>query len=216
MANAELPLKNFCKDNDFYWFSICITVGKMLEFVDMLRDGCLTINHLMATYKSKLTKESVLAYLEDAEKLHSALANRIPTIRDAVTAHFEGKYSLSVPALFPIIEGFHREYGGLKPNETFAPTLPKDIWDARYLPGFTDSAKYFNAYLTKLFEGSQPDDSFNRNPILHGVNTGYASEDWSLTLVLIILEIRNFLWFERNTQPMLKEAPRDTAKKSRD
>jgi hypothetical protein len=215
MSNAELPLKNFCKDNNFYWFSSAITEGQMLEFSSMLREGRLTIKHLTDTYKSKLTKENVLGLLEDAEELHPALTSRIPIVRDAVGAHFEGKYSLSVPALFPQIEGFHREYGGLTLKQNFVPTLPKDVWNARFLPGFTDSIHFFNAYLTKLFEGSQPDDSFNRNPILHGANASYASEDWSLILILIVLEIRLFLWFEKNTHPMLKEAPRDPAKKSR-
>lgn len=215
LANAELPLKNFCKDNDFYWFSTAITVGQMSEFSQMLRQGRFTVKHLMNTYKAKLTKENVLGLLGDAEELHPALASRVRIVRDAVEAHFEGKYSLSVPALFPQIEGFHREYGGLTLSQNFVPTLPKDIWDARFLPGFTDSAEFFNAYLTKLFKGSQPDDSFNRNPILHGANPSYASEDWSLTLILIVLEIRLFLWFEKNTRPLLKEAPRVTVKKSR-
>lgn len=208
ISNEEFPLKNFCKENDFYWFSNVIPIGQMFEFKEMLQNGHLTVEHLMAVYKAKLTKETVLDLLKDAEKLHPALSNRVPVIMDAAEAHFAGKYSLSIPALFPQIEGFHRDYGGLESKQDFFPTLQTDIWNVRFLSGLTESSKFFNAYLTKLFKGSQPDNSFNRNPILHGTNPSYASEDWSLTLILIVLEIRLFMWFEENTKPMLKEAPR--------
>lgn len=58
---------------------------------------------------------------------------------------------------------------------------------------------YFNAFLEGLFKGSQPQDSFNRNPILHGANVNYASEQGSLTLLLVVLEIGDILWYEKNT-----------------
>lgn len=154
-----------------------------------------------------------MGLLEDAEQLHPALATRIAVIRDAIEANFEKRYSLSIPALFHQIEGFHRDYGGLASKQNFAPTLRKENWDERFLPSFTDSITFFNGYLTDLFKGSQPDDTFNRNPILHGMNANYASEDWSLTLILIILEIRHFLWFERNTSPIIGQLLKDSSKK---
>jgi len=211
LAHEEYPIKLFCKDNGFYWFSTVITIGEIAEISRMLRSGTLTVQHLMSVYKSKLTQDNVLGLLGDVDQLHPALASRAPILRDAVEAHFAGKYSLSIPTLFPQIEGFHREYGHLTPKQDFSPTLPKEMWNARLLPGLTDSATFFNAYLTNLFKGNQPVDTFNRNPILHGMTPSYASEDRSLTLILIVLEIRFFLWFERNTQPILREAPRNTA-----
>lgn len=211
MAHEEYSLKLFCKENGFYWFSTAITLQDTLEISRMLRSGTLTVQHLMSVYKSKLTQDNVFGLLEGADQLHPALASRLPILKDAVEAHFTGKYSLSIPALFPQIEGFHREYGHFAQKQDFSPALPKEIWNARLLPSLTDSATFFNAYLTNLFKGGQPADTFNRNPILHGMTASYASEDWSLTLILIVLEIRLFLWFEKNTQPILREAPRNSA-----
>lgn len=211
-ANSTLPLRHFCKDNDFCWFSNGINVGQSIKFLGMLKANELTIGHLMRAYKEGLTKDIALGLLDDAQKLHPAFASRAPVMRDAFEAHFQGKYSLSIPTLFPQIEGFHREYGGLALKQAFAPTISKDMWNARLLPGMTDSAGFFNAYLSKLFQGSQEEGSFNRNPILHGADPDYPSEERSLTLILIVLEIRSFLWFEINTKPVLKEAQRTLGK----
>ena len=204
LANLEIPIKNFCRDHQFYFFSSVLTVGEVVKVSEMLRAETLSISYLLELYKTKLTRERVLGLLENAEGLHPAFASRATHIRDAVEAHFNGKYSLSVPALFPHIEGFHRQYGGLTLRQDFVPTLPKEIWNMRFLPSLNDSVEFFNAYLSNIFKGNQPADAFNRNPILHGMSPSHASEEWSLILLLIILEIRTILWFEKNTHPLIK------------
>ena len=61
----------------------------------------------------------------------------------------------------------------------------------------TDNAEYFNGFIDKLYRGGQNEYSFNRNPVLHGMNVNYHSEEWSLILMLTILEIRMFIWHEQ-------------------
>lgn len=65
------------------------------------------------------------------------------------------------------------------------------------MPSVSDSMRYFNAFLNSLFKGRQPQDSFNRNPILHGANVNYAIRQGSLTLLLVLLEIGDILWHEK-------------------
>jgi hypothetical protein len=74
-----------------------------------------------------------------------------------------------------------------------------DLIDSPLLFSVGDSVKYFNAFISRLYEG-QKNDRFNRNPVLHGTNLTYDTEEYSLILILSILEIRTFLWFEKNTQ----------------
>lgn len=205
-ASVEIPLKNFCKDNNFYLFSGSVTVGDLIKFQDMLREGFLNKEHLIAAYKSKLTSESTIHYLEDASSLHPAFVSRHQILRDAAEAHFQGKFTLSVPVLFAQIEGLLRELGGLSLSDKFRSTVSTDIWDGRMLFNLADSAGYFNAFISRLFEGQQAESTFNRNPILHGMNVDYATEEWSLILLLIVLEVRMFLWFERNTKSRIHEA----------
>ncbi|MFH2135374.1 MAG: SEC-C domain-containing protein [Pseudomonadota bacterium] len=199
-ASMEIPLKNFCKDNEFYLFGNAIVMGKIIEFNNKLRAGELTKSSIIQAYTNRLTREAAIGLVEDSVSLHKAFGARINILRDAINAHFDRKYTLSVPVLFAQIEGLIREIGGLELRDNFRPNVSTEIWNSRYLFGMSDSAQYFNAFITKLFEGKKDDQAFNRNPVLHGMNVTYDSEEWSLILVLTILEIRQFLWFERNTE----------------
>ncbi|MCF5704730.1 YecA family protein [Pseudomonas syringae] len=202
-SQSRIPLLNFFKDNDLYFFGTVITVGDSLEFDELLRNGTLTKKHLVAKYIQRVKQESVIDYIDDAASMHSAFELRRQILKDAVEAHFNGKYTLSVPVLFAQVEGILREYGGMKLADKFRPNVSTEIWDRRFLFVITDNAQYFNAFINKLFEGQQDESSFNRNPILHGMSVNYDSEEWSIVLILIILEIRIFMWFEKHTKSVI-------------
>jgi hypothetical protein len=203
IASSELPLKIFCKDNDFYLFGL-ITVGEVMEFQEKLDSGTLTKADFINAYKERINKEVVSALIEDACQLHTAFSSRKKVLDDACDAHFNGKYTLSVPVLFSQIEGILRDIGELALKATFKSTIKKDIWDRRLLFGLTDSAGFFNSFITKLYEGQQDNASFNRNPVLHGMSVNHDSEEWSLILILTLLEIRFFIWFEKNTHDVIR------------
>ena len=215
-ACAEIPLKNFCKDNDFYLFGSGTTVANLINFTDLLQKGRLTKDILLANYKQKITYEDTIAYFNDAATFHPAINSRLNILKDATEAHFNGKYTLSVPTLFAQIEGILREYGNLKASDNFKSTMKTDIWDTRYLFSLSDNADYFNGFISRLFEGQKDSVTFNRNTILHGLNATYDSEEWSLTLLLIILEIRLFLWFEKKTLDVFDRKPDETGSDYRD
>jgi len=197
LASIETPLKNFCKDNDFYLFSGFITVDDFMGFNKKLSTGQLNKSSIVQVYKDRLTQRTAIDLVRDGAMLHRAFESRTIILKDAIHAHFDKKYTLSVPVLFSQIEGLLRETGGLKPKEKFRSTVPTELWDERTLFSLSDNAKYFNAYITKLFEGQKEVSAFNRNTVLHGMNVSYDSEEWSLLLLLTVLEIRQFLWFEK-------------------
>jgi len=196
------PLMRFCSDNDFYLFGSIITVRDLEAAHNSLEQGTLSKQQLLDACKRTARLEPITETVKDACKSFDSFTGREKILLDAVGAHFDGKYTLSVPVLFAQLEGILRSIGALQYKDTFKPTIKKDIWDNRLLFGVGDSVKYFNAFISKLYEG-QKNETFNRNPVLHGTNLTYDTEEYSLLLILSILEIRTFLWFEKNTQAVV-------------
>lgn len=198
MSRLQGPLAAVCKDAGSYFFSSCFTVGHMEEALKRLECGQLHHAYFIDTYKECSNREIVEAWIRDACENYDSFRGRDPVLLDAIDAHFSGKYTLSIPTLFAQLEGVLREIGGLRDSATIRPTIPRGIWSNRLLFSLGDSVDEFNSFVSRLFEGQKT--GFNRNPILHGINSSYASEENSLTLILCLLEIRVFLWFERNTR----------------
>ena len=192
----------FCKDNGFFFFSSVITVGKMQELTEALTSGSLTKEDLISHYIEVTKKDYVVGWIEAACSNYSCFAPRRAILLDAVSAHYEGRYTLSVPVLFAQLEGVLRMIGKIDPRKDFKATVKRD-WDSRMLFAMSESAGMLNAFLSRLYEGKRGADEFNRNPILHGANVTYNTEENSLILILTLLEIRSLLWFEDNTAPII-------------
>ena len=154
---------------------------------------------LIEAYRERTTRSAAIGLVEDACANFESFTPRRQILTDAISAHFDDTYTLSVPVLFAQIEGILRDIGALAPGDDLKPTIKRD-WDSRTLFGLTDSAAMF---LHKLYEGQRGSGDLNRNPVLHGTDTGYATLENSLILVLTLLEMRTYLWFERNTSPLV-------------
>ncbi|MEZ5196372.1 MAG: SEC-C domain-containing protein [Bacteroidales bacterium] len=199
-ATVELPIKNFCKDNDIYFFGLAATVGETQELDNKLKKGLLTKQDVLDTFKKNAKKESIMRLLDACFEEMEIFAARRTILKDAFDAHFNEKYTLSIPALFSQLEGLLRDIGGLHFKDTIKPTIPTNIWDKKLLFAIKDDAQNFNNFITKLFSGSTGPDAFNRNPILHGFKLDYHSEEHSLLIILSILELRMFNWWQRNVE----------------
>jgi hypothetical protein len=197
LASDAIPIKNFCKDNDFYYFSI-LKVTDHIKFKENLSNNTLKKSDLINAYKKSMTEEIVSSLIADAYDLHDCFNKRRKILEDTIKAHYSNLYTLSIPNFFSLIEGLLRDYGGLELKDKFKSTIPRNFWGDNLLFYMEDDVTYFNAFIQKLYRGSQPNEAFNRNPILHGMNVDYYSEEWSLILLLIILEIRLFIWHEKN------------------
>lgn len=203
ISSEQEPLRCFCKDNGFYFFKN-MSLANLFDINDKLTNNTLTKADFYAGYKRHTTNEYVLRMLKTAMKQSDAFKKREPILHSAVKAHFDGVYELSIPAFFIIIEGVLRDIGNLEPKQTFKPTMTNEGLEEKVLYAESDSISYFNAFVASLFTGSQGEEIFNRNTILHGLNNNCFSEDNSLTLLLIILEIQNYIFHDQSWPPKIK------------
>lgn len=203
LASLLLPVKNFCNDHGLFFFQGCGNIiENMLDFLALnkaLVSGPHTKDEIISVYRARVTRDIVLSRINDAVTWSISFAKRRKILVDAIDAHYEEKYTLSIPALFVQIEGLLRDLGRLELSEKFRPCIPIDTWNRRLLFWVTDDAERFNTFVSRLFEGQLAHNEFGRNPILHGMNIEYANRDASLLLMLTVLEIRLFLSRERET-----------------
>ena len=198
---STLALLNYCKDNGFYFFR-SLSLYNILKLSEKLCTESLNINDFILAYVEWNTKENTLKRL-DGYFHFECFEKRKSIILDIIDAHFNGKYTLSIPCFFLVIEGILREYGQLDSKDNIKPTFESDIGDKRLLFTLSDAIKYFNAYISNLFKGSQCNQLLNRNSILHGINCSYSTEQNSLFLLLTLLEIGDIL--SKKTLPELIE-----------
>lgn len=194
-------LHYFCRDHGFYLFGV-LTVEMLIDLDNAMKNDVLTKTLIFDLLKSATKRDAVIGLIEDACDTFDSFGPRRKILLDAIDAHFQGLYTLSVPALFAQLEGTLRKIGALDLKDDLKPTIKRD-WDSRLLFSMTDAAAHFNAFIHQLFEGQKGSNDFNRNAILHGANVEYGTEENSLVLILTLLEIRTYLWFEKNTSPVV-------------
>lgn len=207
LASLLLPVKNFCSDHDLFFFQGCGNIiENTLDFFALnqaLVSGSHTKEEIISVYQARVTRDIALSLIDDAVAWSNSYAKRRQILVDAIDAHYEEKYTLSIPILFTQIEGLLRDLGRLELSEKFRPCIPTDTWNRRLLFWVTDDAVRFNTFVSRLFEGQLNHNEFGRNPILHGMNIDYANRDSSLLLLLTVLEIRLFLSRERETPELV-------------
>jgi hypothetical protein len=114
------------------------------------------------------------------------LQNRIQILSDVISSHINRKYTLSIPALLPQIEGVLSQYFinstelGKKKINIYIDYLLEG--DDRYLPfkGIIIDELY-----KKFHWGDESMPALSRHAILHGADTNYNTEINSLKIILI-------------------------------
>lgn len=164
----------------------CVESGWYLTPDDMALRDLMTqvdINDFMSTWV-----EEHLAEIE--ERLCSAYPHRSNIIRAALQAHREGKYELSIPTIFPQVEGicieklqkyipFTWKNGShIKDMRTISPAFSHYFFD----PLFDD--KYSNAKTDQA-----PLGALNRHLVLHGKSTDYPTRVNSLKVISLLSSI---------------------------
>jgi len=138
--------------------------------------------------------------LEDWKK-NPLLKKRIHILEDVIWAHKKEKYTLSVPAIFPQIEGIIIEASGEKGyvEQRKIPELAKKL----LLGNGLNYRHYFLlpsicSLIQVNFEWGGTSAQFGRGPVLHGFFTEYNKKEYSLKLILLLDYIQKFLSFKRN------------------
>lgn len=201
MAQQRIGLKNFCKNNDSYFFSFNLTISECDQLENLLKHNKLTFNHLINIYVEKIRKlgqDKILKIISSKSEQNKYYKSRSSIIEDAVKTHYLGFYSASIPLFIILIESILRELGQLDSKDKFKPTLNDDKIKNEPFYEIHDNIKYYNSYIHQLFEGNRNIDKFNRNTILHGFNINYQNEENSCLMLLTLLEISDILWWDDN------------------
>jgi hypothetical protein len=125
------------------------------------------------------------------------LHDRENTIRDAVSAHKAGQFTLSIPALLPLGEGLATETLG--DISTRAVQKLAADWKARETEVWAQ--EFYNAVEQVIYKfypfGRDPAPYLNRHGILHGRVADYATAANSIRVFLLIDAIAE-LWHEKH------------------
>lgn len=203
VSSEHERLRYFCKDHGFYYFRNRSEVD-YLNIQSKLKDDSLTKEDFMSSYRRHTTLDIVSMQLSTAYNQSTAFELRKQLLDSAVDAHFSKKYELSIPSLFVVIEGVLRDIGGLRMKDKFKPTMTKSNLEEQLLYTVVDSLTYFNAFVSNLYKGSPDVEEFNRNSILHGANNNTFNEDNSLLLLLTVLEIQDYIFYQNSWPPTLE------------
>lgn len=133
-------------------------------------------------------------------KQNKKLSSRINIFEDAFWAHKQGKYTLSIPAMLPHVEGIINENSGktgkIKFSECLATFNDQISEKCPFKPASSlyplALLKFCENLLREDFEWGKPSKK-GRHPILHGHHVSYSDRVFSLKLILLIDFIQNLI-----------------------
>ena len=142
--------------------------------------------------------------LEDMMKTWSKqrlIQSRMKILKEAIAAHIEGRFELSIPALLPQVEGIIADISEHAGRMNFASI--KDYVESAFARNtrFDRISKvFFLSILLEQFEWGNPIPFFSRNAILHGADTNYATSSNSLRLILLFDQLQTAIdLFQKET-----------------
>lgn len=200
MQPSDIPLMNYCKDHGFYMFR-AMSLYQVLELTKKLDHGSLKKEDFYDAYKEYFTYDKSKPLFEKYCQEWTEFGCRKEILTDTVEAHYQNKFTLSVPVFFLLIEGILRDLSGIANKDNMQPKFKRDIWNTRLLFNMEDRVGFLNGYISLLYEGGKESGVFSRNTILHGINNEYGTEENSWSLLLLLNEIGKVKMLEKQTTP---------------
>lgn len=167
-----------------------LTPREMRQIVDVYDQhgpaeaGRIVNEYMLTRYDSELIEDMYQRW-EDSRWLRT----RLPILRQAIDAHLDGKYFVSVPSLLPQIEGIIAE-GHAHRGRLMGPVLreySEKLLSDRGFFSFDEAIwQFLDEVVLARFEhgvGSYP--TFSRHAILHGADTEYGTATNSLKCILL-------------------------------
>jgi hypothetical protein len=154
------------------------------------KHGCESIRKdVDAFFLNKFDLEEINLILERWEST-KALKSRLPILQQAINAHLEGNYYLSVPALLPQIEGIiadgYAHYGRMN-GKNLGQYFKVLLSDTDMLSFDIAALEFLSQYiLVDFVHGLPPKSSLSRHAILHGADTNYGTATNSLKCILLL------------------------------
>jgi hypothetical protein len=146
-------------------------------------------NDIEKYFLKKFDQKEVNDILKNWEETKS-FKNRLPILRQAINAHLEGNYYISVPAFLPQIEGIIVDgYGhnGRMNGERLEKYF-RDLLSSTNTFSFDIAVQEFllQYVLAEFQHGISPKSCLSRHAILHGADTKYGTAANSLRCILLI------------------------------
>ena len=158
------------------------------------------IGNVIRGYFRKTDHQNTISMVSAWEN-HPLFSSRMHIIKDALDAHCSGKYTLSVPALLPMVEGILTEYL-VENNFPVKYGKSKDVsktavgelneyslstWSiAQTLLFFLDNSFYTWKKFEEEFNKPMRKRGVTRHTIAHGVSANYSNYSQSLKLLLLL------------------------------
>lgn len=152
------------------------------------------VNRLMQNWHSQSIIDKILNDWKSLVWLH----DRLPILQDAILAHKDGLYTLSIPTLIPQVEGIlvdNLRITGHMDSKKFKQYIESLLHPALIIKNKNMNIKDFvaNTLLTKFILGSGDIVPFSRHSIAHGANISYATQSNSLKVILLINSLNKLL-----------------------
>lgn len=191
-----------------FWVVLSSPLSLLRALRELIEEGEVTpekVRQLFVDFYSANDFYYLKLMVQDWEN-HKAFSGRMEVISDALDAHIDGKYTLSIPAILPIIEGILTEILGKRDRkmeewaknaieEYYTDYLQEASRDAviAYITGaalyVAIPPQYFTSerYVEWLKQhGMVESQVLQRHAILHGVQKDYASKENSLRAFLLL------------------------------
>jgi hypothetical protein len=158
------------------------------------------MNDAIGRYFGANDSARLVAMTEDWSRVRY-LCDRQAIVRDAMSAHRAGQFTLSIPALLPLAEGLCAEILGSSSATNVVRAVAQD-WNSRdnevWVQLFHDVVEDV-IYRSYTF-GKDPAPYLNRHGILHGRVPDYASE-LNSTRVFLLIDVVADLWHAKLRSP---------------
>jgi len=181
-----------------WWILPDWTVTNIFDVVSLHKEG-----------KKKEIEKQIMSFFNNKKlnmmlkewKQNPLLKSRMHILKDAIWAHNKGKYTLSVPALLPQLEGIMvegLELTGRVPYKELKESFKEKLkTPEENFISITKSSGYriIEKYISEKFEWGQPTSlkAVGRHTILHGHHTNYNRKKTSLKLILLIDYVQKVL-----------------------
>ncbi|MBE7493773.1 MAG: hypothetical protein HS117_02390 [Verrucomicrobiaceae bacterium] len=143
-------------------------------------------------------------------QIKSKFPDRSPVINDALEAHEQGKYNLSVPTLLAQADGLGHDIFGVSPySRKPANTLLLEQWLESHLTWWNNSP-YRRSIVGPLpiNKSTSPDevgDALNRHAVLHGLTSNYGTRVNSSKAISWLLFVADYGWHQLSPNEVHEE-----------
>lgn len=188
-SEEEKEVYSFLEDRGWLGLEDYLTVAEFREVLHLGRSGDL---EGIDRFICQLFHNDDHRFLDSMITTWSSveyLANRRQIVDDAVAAHKQMKYTLSVPALLPLVEGLAREIvKHPASNQSVVKMAARNYHESEQEIWSEVALRVILTIMYSRYDDASPGTvaQVNRHAISHGFSTTYASEASSLKVILLI------------------------------